>query len=120
MIGDPFHIIEIDERHRRNREERAALNDPTGTIRARIAMAAAKEEETKKLIAAGTAKIKSYLEYGYSRQDISQMLGIHPYIVDIEASRIEREEGEKDPIFAGWKCKSGGYVCIANGLPTPR
>ena len=120
MIGDPFHIIEIDERHRRNREERAALNDPTGTIRARIAMAAAKEEETKKLIAAGTAKIKSYLEYGYSRQDISQMLGIHPYIVDIEASRIEREEGEMDRIRPGWKRGGSGYFSIHQGLPTRR
>ena len=108
------------QRNREEREERAALNDPTGTIRARIAMAAAKEEEAKKLIAARTAKIKSYLEYGYSRQDISQMLGIHPYIVDTEASRIEREDSEKDPIFVGWKRKSDGYVCIANGLPTRR
>ena len=63
MIGDPFHIIELDEKLRRNREEReerAPLNDPTGKVKARIAMAAAKEEEAKKLIAARTAKIKSY------------------------------------------------------------
>ena len=118
MIFDPFYLVELDQKHRRNREEQAARNDPT--IRARIAAVAASEEEKNKMIAARTAKIKSYLEYGYSRQEISQMLGIHPYIVDTEASRIEREDSEKDPIFVGWKRKSGGYVCIANGLPTPR
>ena len=102
----------------KNREEQEARNDPTGMIM--IAMAAAAKQEADNKIMTRTAKIKSYLEYGYSRQDISQMLGIHPYIVDTEASRIEREDSEKDPIFVGWKRKSDGYVCIANGLPTRR
>ena len=118
MNYSPFRITELDQQLRKAREEREARNDPI--VKARIAAVAAAEEEKNKMIAARTAKIKSYLEYGYSRQDISQMLGIHPYIVDTEASRIEREDSEKDPIFVGWKRKSGGYVCIANGLPTPR
>ena len=108
MIYDPFRILELDQIHRKAREEQEARNDPT--IRPRIAAVQTQEEQEKKMILVRTAKIKSYLEYGYSRQEISQMLCIHPYVVDTEASRIEREEKERDRIFAGWRCKSGGYV----------
>jgi hypothetical protein len=87
-------IIELDQMLRKNREEAEACNDPTDMIRARVAAVAAQEEQQKKMILARTAKIKSYLEYGYNRQEISQMLGIHPYVVDTEASRIDKEERE--------------------------
>ena len=120
MFGNPFYLIEVDQKHRRNREEQATLNDPTGTIRDRVAAVAAQEEQEKKMILARTAKIKSYLEYGYSRQDISQMLGIHPYIVDTEATNIESEDREMDRIRPGWKRGSGGYFSIHQGLPTRR
>jgi hypothetical protein len=51
---------------RNAREEREARNDPTGMIKARIAAA----EAEKKMIVARTAKIKSYLEYGYNTKEI--------------------------------------------------
>ena len=120
MIGDLFYIVDLDKKLRRNREESAAYNDPTGKIKARIAAVEAQKEQEKKMIVARTAKIRSYLEYGYSRQEISQMLGIHPYIVDTEAAHIEREDRENDRMFLGWKRKSGGYFSICQGLPTRR
>jgi hypothetical protein len=120
MIGDLFYIVDLDKKLRRNREESAAYNDPTGKIKARIAAVEAQKEQEKKMIVARTAKIRSYLEYGYSRQEISQMLGLHPYIVDTEAAHVEREERQMDPIRPGWKRASGSYVCITPGLPTRR
>jgi hypothetical protein len=51
---------------------------------------------------------------------IATILGIHPFVVEREATHIEREEREMDRIFAGWKRKSGGYVCLTPGLPTRR
>jgi hypothetical protein len=120
MIYDPFKILELDAMLRKNREEAKARNDSTGMVRARIAAVQTQEVQEKKMIVARTAKIKSYLEYGYSRQDISQMLGIHQYIVDTEASRIEREDREMDRIRLGWKRGGSGYVSLTPGLPTRR
>jgi CRISPR/Cas system CSM-associated protein Csm2 small subunit len=117
----PFRIVELDQMLRKNREEAQTRNDPTGTIRARVAaVQAQKEEAEKNMIVARTAKIKSYLEYGYSRQDISQMLGIHPYTLDTIISRIEKEDKQMDRIRLGWKRDNGGYVCLTPGLPTRR
>jgi hypothetical protein len=81
--------------HRKNREEAEARNDPTGMVKARIAHAAAQEEEAEKTIAARTAKIKQLLEFGYNRSEISQWLNLHPYTADTIISRIEREERER-------------------------
>jgi hypothetical protein len=60
-------IIELDQMLRKAREEREVCNDPL--VRARIAYAEAQEEHEKKMIIACTAKIKSYLEFGYTRQE---------------------------------------------------
>lgn len=51
MIGDPFYIIELDQKIRKAREHREALNDPTGMVRARIAVQVEEEQEKKMILA---------------------------------------------------------------------
>ena len=111
-------ILEIDQKHRRNREEAEARNDPI--VKARIAAVAAAEEEKNKMVAARTAKVKQLLGFGYNRSEIAERLNMNPYTVDFVISHIEEEDKQMDPMFAGWKRKSGGYVSYASGLPTRR
>jgi hypothetical protein len=111
-------LIELDQMFRKNREEAEARNDPTGTIRARVAAVAAEEEAEKKIIVERTAKISEYLQLGYTDEQIAMRLKIHPFAIQNERLLIEREKKEMDPMFPGWKRKSGGYVCLTLGLPT--
>src|SRR5919199_2242994 len=115
---NPFRILELEAMHRKNREEAEARNDPI--VKARIAAVAAAEEEKNKMVAARTAKVKQLLGFGYNRSEIAERLNMNPYTVDTVISRIEREDKQMDPMFAGWKRKSGGYVSYASGLPTRR
>src|SRR5919199_4809568 len=106
---NPFRILELEAMHRKNREEAEARNDPI--VKARIAAIAAAEEEKNKMVAARTAKVKQLLEFGYNRSEIAERLNMNPYTVDFVISRIEEEEDKQmDPMFAGWKRGSGGYV----------
>jgi DNA-binding NarL/FixJ family response regulator len=118
MIFDPFRIVELDQTFRKNREEAQAHNDPTGMVKARIAMAAEQKEETNKIIAARTAKVKQLLKLGYNRSEIAERLNMNPYTIDTVISRIGREDEQMDRIRLGWKRGSGGYVCLTPGLPT--
>ncbi len=67
-----------------------------------------------------SAKIKSYLQCGYTDQQIATILGIHLFAVEREAARIGRKDSQMDPIRAGWKRVNGGYFSIQQGLPTRR
>ena len=111
-------ILELNEIFRRNREKAQALSNPV--VKARIAAVAAEEEAEEKIILARTAKVKQLLEFGYNRSEIAERLNMNPYTVDFVISRIREEDKQMDPMFAGWKRKSGGYVSYASGLPTRR
>jgi DNA-binding NarL/FixJ family response regulator len=111
-------LIELDQMLRKAREEAETRNDPTGTIRARVAAVAAEEEAQKKMVVDRTAKICQYLQWGYTTEQIATRLKIHPFTVKREIAHIESENNKMDRIFLGWKRKSGGYVCLTPGLPT--
>ena len=103
---------------RRNREEAEARNNPL--VRARIAAVAAEKEAEEKIIAERTAKVKQLLEFGYNRSEIAERLNMNPHTIDFVISRIEKEDKQMDPTFAGWRRKSRGYVCLTSDLPTQR
>jgi hypothetical protein len=79
--------------------------------------------EIKVRIASATNLLKSKYSDGnrmFDDREVAQYSKLPLYQVQSLKAGLEREDSEKDPIFVGWKRKSGGYVSYVNGLPTRR
>jgi hypothetical protein len=112
------HIVELQMKLQQNRI-RNDTNSSNSCTQHRMHTAAVDVDFAK--IVTRTAKVKQLLDYGYNKSEISQHLKLHPYIIDWEIGRIEKEEKERRRFLTtGRLPEHGGVFTIYNDIPTPR
>ena len=95
-----YHIIELHHELMKNRIE-------VGLEKEYVARTARVQRRDK--------DIESYLRQGYSVEDVSCMLGVHPNIVKARLAAIERDEEDRREFLSTGRMSSletGGYVAI--------